>query len=44
MGEARRAKLRGGKRDAARRFFAPQRQVRLGMANAEHIKPGQPRP
>ncbi len=33
MGEARRAKLRRGKRDAARGLITPQRQIRLRMAN-----------
>ena len=44
MGEARRAKLRRGKRDAARGFIPPQRQIRLRMANPQHGKPRQARP
>ena len=44
MGEARRAKLRRGKRNAARRVLSPQGQIGLRMANPQHIKPREARP
>jgi len=44
MGKAPGPKLRRGKRDAARGFIPPQRQIRLRMANPQHGKPRQARP